>query len=144
MCAHEDLPASGFWSKFDIDNYRKEKSMKVKIFFAVLAIGLLVSCAERTRHPLDMTVAVQNAKTSADHQSLADHYEAVAKDMKQKAEEHRQMLAQFRKHPHLFPREYKGGSFETHCERLIHIYEQAAEANRDMAEEHRRMAGETR
>jgi hypothetical protein len=119
--------------------------MRTKIVIAVLALfGLLVSCAERTRHPMDMTMALQSAKTPADHQALADHYEAVAKDMEQKAEEHRQILAQFRKDPHDYPREYKSGSFEAHCERLIDIYERAAEANRDMAEDHRRMAGGAR
>jgi hypothetical protein len=119
--------------------------MKVRILLAVLAmIGLLVSCAERTRHPMGMTVPVQSAKTPADHQALADHYEAVARDMEQKAEEHKQILAQFRKDPHDFPKTYKAGSFEAHCERLIDIYERAAETNRDMAEDHRRMAGGAR
>ncbi|MVF21586.1 hypothetical protein [Methylocaldum sp. BRCS4] len=119
--------------------------MRTKIVIAVLAlVGLLVSCAERSPHPMDMSVALQSAKTSADHQALADHYEAVAREMEQKAEEHRQILAQFLKDPHDYPREYKGGSFEAHCKRLIDIYERAAEANRDMAEDHRRMAGGAR
>jgi len=119
--------------------------MKAKILLAVLTLfGLLMSCAERGRHPMDMSVAVQSARTSADHQALADHYEAVARDMKNKAEEHRQILAQFRKDPHDYPKTYKGGSFEAHCKRLIDLYERAAEANRDMAEDHRQMAGGTR
>ncbi|HYE36922.1 hypothetical protein [Methylocaldum sp.] len=119
--------------------------MKVRILLAVLAMfGLLASCAEPSRHPMDMSVAVQSAKTGADHQALADHYEAVARDMENKAEEHRQILAEFRKDPHDYPREYKGGSFEAHCKRLIDIYERAAAANRDMAEDHRQMAGGAR
>jgi len=119
--------------------------MKTRISLAVLAVfGLLVSCAERTRHPMDMSVAVQSAKTSADHQALADHYETLARDMENRAEEHRQILAQFRKDPHDYPKSYLGGNFENHCKRLIDIYERAAEANRDMAEDHRQIAEERR
>ncbi|MBS1212969.1 MAG: hypothetical protein H6R26_1586, partial [Proteobacteria bacterium] len=54
--------------------------------------------------------------------------------------EHQAMLADFKKDPHDYPKSYKGGNFESHCERMIDIYQRAAEANRDMAAMHRQMA----
>jgi hypothetical protein len=105
--------------------------MKVKILLtALLAVsGLLVSCADKSTHPMDMTAAVQGAKTRADHEALAKHYEEVAAEMDAKVEEHKQILARFRKDPHDYPKEYLGGNFENHCQRLIDIYEKAAEAS---------------
>lgn len=107
---------------------------------ASLTLGLLASCAQTNPHSMDMTASVQSAKTKADHQALADHYEAVAKDMDNKGEEHKKILAQFLKDPHDYPKSYLGGNFENHCKRLINIYEQAADANREMAKMHRQMA----
>jgi adenosine deaminase len=119
--------------------------MKARVLLAILTLsGFLVSCADKSTHPMDMTAAVHSAKTRADHEALADHYEAVAQEMNYKAEEHKRILADFRKDPHDYPKTYKGGNFESHCERLIDIYERAAEANRQMAEDHRQMAGGVR
>jgi hypothetical protein len=116
--------------------------MEMKTLLAALvASSLLMSCADKSTHPMDMSATVQSAKTRADHEGLAKHYEDVAADMDSKAEEHRQILAQFKKDPHDYPKTYMGGNFETHCKRLIDIYEKAAEANRNMAGMHRQMAG---
>jgi hypothetical protein len=109
-----------------------------------LTMGLLASCAQPNPHPMDMTVAVQSAKTRADHEALAAHYEQAAKDAEAKVEEHQQILAAFKKDPHDYPKTYLGGNFESHCMRLIHSYEQAAEANREMAKMHRRIAEESK
>ncbi len=47
-----------------------------------LALGLLLpACAEMDTHPMDMSQAVQDAKTKADHEALAQHYEETAKEM---------------------------------------------------------------
>ena len=61
--------------------------MKSKIFISLLLVlGLLVSCAHMDPHPMDMTSAVRNAKTRADHNALARHYEDAAKKMQAKAQ----------------------------------------------------------
>lgn len=53
--------------------------MNTKTFFMVFAIlGLLASCAQFDPHAMDMTTAIREAKTSADHNALASHYEAAA------------------------------------------------------------------
>jgi hypothetical protein len=57
--------------------------------------GLLGSCTINP-HSMDMTQAVQSAKTRSDHESLAKHYEDAAKEMQAKAAEHKKMLANTR------------------------------------------------
>jgi hypothetical protein len=91
---------------------------------------------------MDMTAAVQSAKTRADHEALAKHYEQAAKDAEAMVKEHELALAHFKKDPHDFPKTAMGGNYESHCKRLISIYESAVEANREMAELHRKMASE--
>lgn len=115
-------------------------STKTLLTFA-LTLGLLAGCAQPNPHPMDMTVAVQSAKTKTDHEALAAHYEQAARDAEAKAEEHKQILAQFLKDPHDYPKSYLGGNFENHCKRLIDIYERAVEANLEMAKMHRQVAG---
>ena len=39
--------------------------------------------------PMDMTTAIQNTKTKADHEALATHYEQAAHDAEAKVEEHK-------------------------------------------------------
>ena len=47
--------------------------MKTKLLISLLlALGLLAACAEMTPHPMDMSQAVQNAESKADHEALAD------------------------------------------------------------------------
>ena len=56
--------------------------MKTKLLISLfLTIGLLAACAEMNPHPMDMSQAVQNAKSKADHEALAEHYEEAAKEM---------------------------------------------------------------
>jgi len=58
-----------------------EDTMKTILSLAVLALlGLLASCTINP-HPMDMTQAVQQAKTRSDQEALAKHYEDAAKEM---------------------------------------------------------------
>ena len=70
--------------------------MKSRIVFAVLAaLGLLVSCAHKDPHPMDMTRPQQAAKTSADHIALATHYEQTAKALQAQADAEKRELAEY-------------------------------------------------
>lgn len=117
--------------------------MKTRKIFTILTIlGLLAACAQPNPHPMDMTQLVQNAKTHADHEALANHYEDTAKEMQAKVEEHKQLLAQYEAKSYLYGRQAQ--AFKNHCQYLIHTYEQAVKANMDMAESHRQMAAEAK
>jgi hypothetical protein len=116
--------------------------MKTVISLALVAIlGLLGACTINP-HPMDMTQAVQNAKTRSDHESLAKHYEDAAKEMQAKATEHKQMIAQYEANKSLYGKQAQ--SLISHCQGLVRIYEQAAADNMSMAESHRQLAAEAK
>lgn len=111
--------------------------------FAVVsafAVALLWGCAQLRPHPMPMETAVQNAKTKADHEALAIHYDTVADQFEQKVEEHKEILRRYEAAPYLYGKQ--GLTFATHCENLIRVYAQAEDENRELAKLHRRMAEE--
>ena len=116
--------------------------MKTITTLALVAIlGLLGSCTINP-HQMDMTQAVQSAKTRSDHESLARHYDDAAKEMQTKAAEHKKMLAQYEGNKGLYGKQ--SSSLISHCQGLVRIYEQAAAENTSMADSHRQMAAETK
>jgi hypothetical protein len=112
--------------------------MKTAISILLVATFALLGSCTINPHPMDMSQAVQNAKTRNDHESLAKHYDDAAKEMQAKAGEHRKMLAQYEANKGLYGRH--AASFISHCQGLIRIYEQAAKENLGMVEAHRQMA----
>ena len=112
--------------------------MKTKLLITLLlALGLLAACAEMNPHPMDMNLAVQNATSKADHEALAKHYEEAAEEMQVKADEHKKLLSQYQSKSYLYGRQAE--DFKAHCQRLIDVYEKAAEENLSMAKMHRQM-----
>ncbi|MGZ8097072.1 MAG: hypothetical protein ACXWUD_12605 [Methylosarcina sp.] len=112
--------------------------MKTKLLITLfLILGFVVACAERKPHPMDMSQAVQNAQTKADHEALAEHYEEAAKEMQLKVDEHKKLLSQYESKSYYYGRQAQ--DLKTHCQRLIDIYEKAVEENLSMAELHRQM-----
>ncbi len=116
--------------------------MKTAKFWAIFTTAfLLASCAQMNPHPMDMTNAIRNANTSADHNRLARHYEGVANDMRRRAQEHKKELEEYESHPYYGKR---AQDLKVHCRTLISNYERAAEANTSMARVHRQMAEEAK
>lgn len=114
--------------------------MKILTTFALAAsLGLLASCSINP-HSMDMTQAVQSARTRADHENLAKHYEDAAKEMQATAANHKQMLARYEANRGLYGKQAQ--SLISHCQGLVRIYEQAAAENMSMADSHRQMAAE--
>lgn len=85
---------------------------------------------------MDMTEAVQNAKTSGDHEALAKHYEDVAKEMQTKADEHKASIVDYR--ARLYSKQAR--RLASHCQYLVRAYEEAVAENIRMAESHRQLA----
>ncbi|MGZ8907751.1 MAG: hypothetical protein ACXW1U_18765 [Methylobacter sp.] len=112
--------------------------MKTKsLIIFLLALGLIAACAEMNPHPMDMSVAVRNAGSKADHEALAQHYEEVANEMQVKVDEHKRLLGEYESKSYLYGRQAQ--DFKAHCQRLIDAYEKAAEENLSMAKLHREM-----
>ncbi|WP_240342420.1 hypothetical protein [Methylococcus sp. EFPC2] len=78
--------------------------------------------------------------TPADHRSLAEHYQQAAKAAVAKAEEHKQLLDQYKAKSYRYGK--RAESLESHCEALIRLYQQVAKAHGEMAQMHRQMAME--
>jgi len=115
--------------------------MKNKISNLILIIvGLLASCAQMNPHPMDMTQAIQTARTPAEHNVLAKHYDDAAKEMQSKVEEHKKMLETYESSTSHYGKQ--ASVLQSHCKSLINSYEQAVKANMDMANSHRTMAAE--
>lgn len=112
----------------------------MKMWFSLLILiilSLLTSCASTNPHPMDMTQAVQNARTRADHEALAKHYEDAVKEMQARVEEHKSMLGKYEENSSHYGKQAQ--DLQAHCRNLINSYEQAVKANMDMAGAHRRM-----
>ena len=116
--------------------------MKTITFLALVAIFALLGSCTINPHPMDMTQAIQSAKTRGDHESLARHYEDAAKEMRAKVDEHKKLLAQYEARKSLYGKQAQ--SLISHCQGLVRIYEQAAAENMSMVESHRQMAAEAR
>ena len=112
--------------------------MKTKLLISLLlSAGLLAGCSEMNPHPMDMSQAVQSATSKTDHEALAKHYEAAAKDLQLKVEEHKKLLSQYQSKNYVYGKQ--ADTLISHCRILINAYEKAAEANLSMAAMHRQM-----
>lgn len=116
--------------------------MKFRRFLPpLIALALLTSCSLNP-HPMDMSQAVQGARTRADHDALARHYDEAAKQMQAKADEQKRLLAQYEAARGLDSRRVH--ELIDHCRWLIRTYEQAAAENLSMAKSHREIAVEAK
>lgn len=116
--------------------------MKTHTSFAlvvVMGLGLLASCTINP-HPMDMSQAVQSARSRADHEALARHYKDAAKEMQVKVDEHKKLLVEYAAARGLNSRQFH--ELIDHCRWLIRTYEQAAAENTSMAEAHLQLAAE--
>lgn len=111
------------------------------IVIAGLTLGAVAGC-QQNPHPMDMTAAIQSAKTKADHEDLATHYEEAAKEAEAKVEEHKKLLNDYKQHSYLYGRQ--GDSFIEHCESIINSYQKVVSANKEMAKMHHQLANESK
>jgi hypothetical protein len=124
------------------NNIYREDVMKTITSLALVAMLSLLGSCTINPHSMDMTQAVQSARTRSDHESLAKHYDDAAKDMQATATEHKKMLAQYEANKGLYGKQ--ASSLISHCQGLVRIYEQAAAENTSMADSHRQMAAEAK
>jgi hypothetical protein len=116
--------------------------MKTLTSLALIAsLGLFGGCTINP-HSMDMTQAVQSARSPSDHENLAKHYQDSATEMQANAVEHKKLLVQYEANKGLYGKQ--ASTLISHCQGLIRIYEQAAKENLAMADAHRQMAAEAR
>lgn len=116
--------------------------MNKKPYWVLVSVLIaVVACTTplpHTPHTKEIKALTQGAKTAADHEALAAHYEEDAKMLEEKAEEHKKILSEYRAKPYLYGKGYVG--FDVHCERLIDLYTKSAQQSLEMAKMHRQMA----
>jgi len=93
------------------------------------------------KHHMAMPDMISSAKTSADHEKLAAHYEQEAKAARAKADEHKQMADAYRK---------AGGPlieklhFDQHCDALVRSYTATADEFEALAKAEHEAAKQTK
>jgi len=91
---------------------------------ALLAAFSLPTISAFAKHEMGMPEMITAAKTPAEHEKLAAHYEREAKAARAKAEEHKKMADAYRK---------AGGPlieklhFDQHCDALVKSYTSMAD-----------------
>ncbi|MEW6038915.1 MAG: hypothetical protein AB1648_11775 [Pseudomonadota bacterium] len=113
------------------------------IWLIVGVLGLLVACAPAMEvRPHKWALAVQTAETREAHEALAKHYEEVAKQMDDDAQEEREMLARYEADPHKYGKRIL--DLKAHAQAMIRDFELAAKESKQMAEYHWQMAKEAK
>lgn len=84
----------------------------------------------------NVSVSITNAKTAADHESIAKYFEGQAADARQRAEAHKAMLKSYER----FGTGKEQVKHATHCQDAIRSYENLAKDYDALAKEHMEMA----
>ncbi len=122
--------------------------MNNKLLWLLIFIALSVmACASTELHPghsTEIKALMQNAKTAADHEALAAHFEEEAQIYKSKAADHMKLLNQYEREPWMFGKQAAGLNYIEHCKLLIQLENQTAQEDLEMAKIHRAIADEMR
>jgi hypothetical protein len=124
------------------------RTLRLAIFALGTAMLTAVVSAPAKDKPLNGTELksqIANAETKADHEHIAQHFDAEAARYGAEAKEHRELAQLYQRNTGPTPTKYPGSaqSFQ-HCDSLSKSLEQAAEDSRQLAAEHRRMAHEAK
>jgi hypothetical protein len=112
--------------------------MKTKLLISLfLVIGLLAACTNTNPHATDMDDLAMRSETKADHEALAEHYQEAAEEMQAKADQDKKLLNQYESKSYLYGRQAE--DLKASCQRLIDVYEKAAQENLSMSKMHRQM-----
>ena len=99
-----------------------------------LAFGGYAIGADQTP-PVSVEQKILAAKSKAEHEELAVHYEQEAKTLQAKAEEHKEMAKAYGKSPLA-----EKHDFARHCNSIAQKYEAAAKDDLALAKLHRSLA----
>jgi hypothetical protein len=118
----------------------------------VVATAMLTAVASVPAGAKDKTISksqlknlIANAETKADHERIAQYFDAEATKYEAEAKDHAELATLYHGNTSPTPAKYPGSvqSFQ-HCESLSKSLQQAAEDARQLAVEHRRMANEAK
>lgn len=100
---------------------------------AALVVVLSILFVPAHARAEDINSMVTNAKTAADHEAIAKHYDAVAADLNAKADEHNNLITAYSNVP-------RSSANDKHCDKMIRDMRDGAKEAAALAEAHRQMA----
>ena len=130
---------------------------------SVFILASLAACAQLEPHSADMTQTIQTAKTSAEHEALAKHYEDTARRIQTKIQEQRTLSEKYEEEINRFGMLAEKDIFNTHrlrgddesyyfakqaearkadSQALIRSYQKIFDENMSKVASHRKMASE--
>jgi len=113
-------------------------SLVVWLSISLLAVGFLLSGCVSGGGVQAPTLhhRIEHARTRADHEDLAAHFEREAKTLRAKANEHEEMVRSYRWSGYAAA----NTDYVRHCKELARTYLKAAEDNLGLAKLHRGLA----
>jgi uncharacterized membrane protein YqiK len=123
--------------------------MNAKALLAILSIWALAlnlsspawAAKAKTAEDVQINSLIQNARTKADHEKIAQMLEQEAKDEEAKAQSLKDQAEAYKEHKHGLYGKDMADLWE-HTIALSHHYEDSAKRHRGLAEIHRRIASE--
>ena len=114
--------------------------------FTVVALALAMifgafsqtSFAQEKLSKGELNKLIATAKTPAEHQRLADYYNAEAKRYQAQVDEHNAMIAAYKANPS----SKHQASLVTHCQNLVTDFQDLSTKSQELAQMHQQMANE--
>jgi hypothetical protein len=124
------------------------RTLRTALLAGVLAmVGAIVSAPAGAEGTLmsksELKNLIANAKTAADQEKLAAHFDARAAQLEADAKDHDELAQDYKRNPPVSRRVEKSQSAE-HCRDLAKDYAKAAQDARRLAADHRAMAKEAK
>jgi hypothetical protein len=113
-------------------------------FILVLAVVVFAQISQAQQKPEKLSKQqllslIATAKTSAEHNRIAQYYGAEAKAYLAQSQEHEQMAEQYKKNPVISSSKFATGTVN-HCEYLAQHFKESATQMQELAQEHEQMA----
>jgi len=119
--------------------------LKTAVFALTFAVAGLVSVPAGAKDArltkAELKSLISNAETKADHERIAQYFDAEAARYEAESKEHVELAQLYQRNTSATPTKYPGGaqSFQ-HCDSLSKSLQTAAQDARQLAAEHRGMA----
>jgi hypothetical protein len=114
---------------------KRNMTLPATVFLGLVLVGVQMSVP--AAEPGGMEDMIRSATTRADHEALAEQFEAHAKDLLARADEHERMGKRYEA---LELGAGKGPKFAGHCRRLADNLRAAAKEDQELAALHRELA----
>ncbi len=116
---------------------------------SVLSLALVMTVAAFGQAPAkpqhlsthQLKTLIAAAKTSAEHQRIAQYYESQTQDYLAQSKEHEAKVAAYKADPGMVFNKYRGNSI-SHCEYFADTFKVLAAKSQELAKQHEQMASD--